>query len=98
MVAAAHNEYESRWVQNKQDGWPTRWGSSASTWGDQDSVDGLIIVGGTNINTRIGQHSPYASWLVMAPGWDVNVARGLDGIGPAVGNSLGKSDYGEEFA
>ncbi len=84
MVAASHNE-DWRPYKNKLDGWPSRFGDPNSP--ALESIPNLIIVSGIDKNTRISPLNPYADWLVMAPGWNVNVPGG----GTANGASLCKS-------
>ncbi|KAF6813167.1 glucan 1,3-beta-glucosidase, partial [Colletotrichum musicola] len=83
IVCAAHNQYQQ--LENTFPGVP-------DLFADPDEgthlSSNMVLVGGTDAAGRIGAHSPYADWLVMAPGYSSFVAD-EQGIAPGVtGNSF----------
>ncbi|KAI1373680.1 pectate lyase superfamily protein-domain-containing protein [Hypoxylon crocopeplum] len=88
LICAAHNDYYSKSQRDRIEGWPGRFGDPSAT---SQKLDNLIVVGGTDIQTRISPTSPWTDWLVVAPSWQVHVAwrRSTEDIAVKDGNSLG---------
>ncbi len=61
LICAAHNEARTIELRNDFGGWPTKFGDPGAD--PAERIDNLIVVGGTNIRTQIGPHSPYADWF-----------------------------------
>jgi len=88
-VAASHNEFPIIDVGDSLDGWPSRFADPGAP--EDRAIRNLIVVSGIDKNSRVSMRNPYASWLAMAPGYQVNVADGRPtrGFGVDTGASLG---------
>lgn len=88
LVAASHNNYVS--VRDDLDGWPSRFGDPGTE--ASQAIRNLIVVSGIDKNSRASMLNPYAEWLAMAPGFEVNVADVVGhGYGLDDGASLGNT-------
>ncbi|KAK7943020.1 Glucan 1-3-beta-glucosidase [Apiospora aurea] len=86
IVCAAHNFYQTAGIRDRLDGWPSRFGDPDPE--NTERIDNLIVVGGIEAWGRVSPISPYASWLIMAPGWQTYAAEVGGEIAQANGNSL----------
>jgi hypothetical protein len=96
IIAAAHNHFKT--ARDNLEGLPWRFANPSPE--NKERIGSLIVVGGVDAMGRLGYHSPWTDWLVMAPAYEVFTATlqgraGYDsekGIAwGGIGNSYGRS-------